>query len=149
MEDISGFGLILRVRASMTFPAGFNVTQFADDADPFDAPSIQVRDKAMGVNGDLIVWSRANPLLLSVSVIPGTADDRNLSILLDANRVSRGKMGARDVITLVGIYPGLPGRAITCSMGTITDGPPLQSVASSGRKKSNTYQFAFENVVRT
>ncbi|BFI50491.1 phage tail fiber protein [Yersinia pseudotuberculosis] len=32
--DISGFGTIVNIRASKTFPAGFNVTQFADDAEP-------------------------------------------------------------------------------------------------------------------
>lgn len=143
MKDISGFGLVVRIVASETFPAGFTVTQFADDSDPFDMPSQQVRDKAMGINGDLIVWSKANPLMCSLSVIPKGEDDRNLSILFEANRVGKGKRGARDIITMTGVYPD--GTTLTLLQGAITDGPPAIGVASAGRLKSPTYQFAFEN----
>lgn len=144
MNDISSFGLQVRLSASETFPQGITITQFADDADPVDSPSQQVRDKAMGVNGDLIGWSRANPIPLSISVIPGSADDENLSILLEGNRPGRGKLPARDVINATVLYPD--GTVRNFSSGFITDGPSAKSSASSGRLKSNTYQFAFENV---
>lgn len=147
MADISGFGLRLNVVASKTFPAGFNVTQFADDADPFDIPSIQVKDKAMGLNGDLITWSKAVPLIVSVSVVPGSEDDQNLAVLLEANRVGKGKTGVRDVVAMTGVYPD--GDTVTVSAGVITDGPPASGVSSAGRLKTSTYMFAFENVVRT
>lgn len=144
MQDVSGFGLKLRLIASVTFPAGITVTQFADDADPFDLPSQQVADKAMGLNGDLVTWSTANPILATLNVIPDSDDDRNLAILLNANRVGRGKSSARDVITLVGVYPS--GRTATLSVGKITDGSPGNSVSSAGRMKSKAYQFAFEGL---
>lgn len=147
MTDISGFGLRLRIRASTTFPVGFEVSQFADDADGIDAPSIQVNDKGMGLNGDLVTWSKAAPLNVSISVIPNLEDDRNLRILLEANRVGKGKNSARDVVTLTIVYPD--GSSAIYSKGAITDGPPGKSVASSGRFKSNTYQFSFENKVET
>ncbi len=145
-NDVSGFGLRLRITASRTFPAGFTVTRFADDADPFDLPSIQIADKAMGLNGDLVTWSKANPINTTVNVIPGSEDDRNLAVLLEANRVGRGKSGARDQITMTGTYPD--GRSITLSAGVITDGMPGNSVASAGRLKSKAYQFAFEGLSR-
>ena len=143
-NDISGFGLRLQIVASNTFPSGFEVTQFADDADPFDSPALQVRDKAMGINGDLITWSKANPVGASLSVIPNSDDDRNLSVLLEANRVGKGKQSARDIITITAIYPD--GSATSFTQGAITDGPPALSAASAGRLKSKTYTFAFENV---
>lgn len=146
MQDVSGFGLRIRLTASVTFPAGITITQFADDADPFDIPSIQVADTAMGLNGDLVSWSTANPIVPTINVIPGTDDDRNLGILLEANRVGRGKNGSRDVITLTGIYPD--GRTVTLSNGKITNGSPGNSVASAGRMKSKAYQFAFEGLSR-
>jgi len=99
-QDISAFGIRVRLVASVTFPAGIDITQFADDADSLDVPQQQIADKAMGVNGDLITWSKANPLLLTVNIIPGSDDDRNMSVLLEANRVARGKRGARDTVTL-------------------------------------------------
>jgi len=145
-NDVSGFGLRLRITASRTFPAGFTVTQFADDADPLDIPSLQIADTAMGLNGDLVSWSKANPIKPTVNVIPGSEDDRNLAVLLEANRVGRGKSGARDVITMTGTYPD--GRSVTLSQGVITDGMPGNSVASAGRLKSKSYAFAFEALSR-
>lgn len=143
MADISGFGLKVTIRASQTFPSGFTVTQFADDADPFDTPSQQVKDKAMGLNGDLITWSKANPLLVTLNVIAATEDDRNLAALLEANRAAKGKNPVQDVITMTATYPD--GRTRTLNAGAITDGIPSNSVASAGRFKSKAYQFAFEN----
>jgi hypothetical protein len=144
MKDISGFGLRVRVVASVTFPAGFTVSQFADDADPFDFPSLQVGDNAMGVNGDLVVWSKANPVKPTLNVIPGSEDDKNLAILLEANRVAKGKFSARDTVTMTALYPD--GTQKTLSSGAITDGAPGNSVSNAGRLKSKSYAFAFEGL---
>jgi len=145
--DVSGFGAQVQVRASNTFPSGFVVSQFADDADPFDIPSIQIADKAMGLNGDLITWSKANPIMITLNVVPGSEDDQNLAILLEANRVGRGKTSARDEVTIVSVYPNQG--TLTLTSGIITDGPPGKSIASAGRFKTNAYQFSFENKIDT
>lgn len=144
MQDVSGFGLRIRLIASVTFPAGITLTQFADDADPFDLPSIQLADKAMGLNGDLITWRKANPINATVNVVPGSDDDKNLAVLAAANRVGRGKNSSNDVITMVGVYPD--GRTVTLSSGAIMDGAPGNSVSSAGRMKSKAYAFAFEGL---
>lgn len=141
-QDISGFGLVLNVVASATFPAGFVVTQFADDSDPFDIPAVQIADKAMGVNGDLVVWSRAVAIDVNISVIPGSPDDVNLNILAQANRPGRGKAPALDSITLTGVYPD--GTSITLQSGRLINAPFGKSVASAGRLKSKTYTFTFQ-----
>lgn len=143
--DISGFGLRVRVIGSVTFPAGFDVTQFADDADPFDTPAITIANTAMGLNGDLQVFSAAVPIPLTLAVVPSSDDDKNLAVLFEANRVGKGKVGARDKITVVGIYPD--GKTVTLTNGVITAGIPTDSIASAGRKKSKPYTFAFENKV--
>lgn len=145
--DISAFGLRINIVASETFPSGITLTQFADDADPFDSPSMQIRDKAMGINGDLITWSKANPIPCSINVVPGGEDDKNLAVLFESNRVGKGKQGARDIISLTVYYPD--GRTASATQGAITDGPPMDSAASSGRLKTKQYQFAFENINRT
>ena len=147
MQDISAFGIRVQVIASETFPSGISITQFADDADPFDSPSIQVRDKAMGVNGDLITWSKANPVPVTINVVPMSEDDMNLGVLLEANRVGKGKFGARDIISIVAIYPD--GSVASFTQGVITDGQSAHSAQSSGRMKSKAYAFAFENVNRS
>ena len=145
MENISGFGLIVNILASRTFPVGLLLTQFADDADPFDFPALQIADKAMGLNGDLITWGKANPILVTLNVIPQSFTDLNLAVLFEANRVGRGKSGARDIITMSAIYPN--GTPIILSNGSITDGIPGNPVSSAGRLKSKSYSFAFENKV--
>ncbi len=144
-NDISGFGLRIRLIASKTFPTGIDITQFADDGDPFDAPSIKIADTAMGLNGDLVKFSKAVPLPVTLNVVPTSDDDKNLSVLLESNRVGKGKNGARDEITLTAIYPS--GKVVTFSGGCITDGMPTESVASAGRMKSKAYTFSFENKV--
>lgn len=145
-NDISGYGLRIQLVASNTFPAGINLTQFSDDTDPLDMASVQIKDKAMGINGDLISWSKANPIPMTTGVIPGSDDDQNLAVLFEANRVGRGKSGARDIITATIIYPD--GSVVSLTDGVITDGMPARGVASAGRLKTNVYQFAFENMVR-
>lgn len=147
MNDISVFGLRVQVVASETFPSGVPITQFADDADPFDSPSMQIRDKTMGVNGDLVSWSKANPILVTLNVVPNSEDDKNLGVLFEANRVGKGKQGARDVITITAVYPD--GKTASFAQGVITDGQPANSATSAGRMKSKAYAFAFENVNRT
>ena len=143
MQNISGFGLADTIVASKTFPVGLYLTEYADDTDPLDIPSIQIADKAMGLNGDLVIWSKPQPINLVLSVVPGSFTDINLAILLEANRVGRGKIGARDLIQMTVSYPA--GNFITLTNGAITDGPPASSVSSAGRLKSKSYSFTFEN----
>jgi len=145
MQDISGYNIQAQVIASNTFPIGFTVNEFADDADPVDIPSLTVAETAMGVNGDLIAWAKANPIIVTLNVIPGSDADIALGVLLEANRVGRGKLGARDEITMNILYPG--GRFVNLSPGRITEGMPGNSVSSEGRQKSKSYVFAFENKV--
>lgn len=142
--EIGGFGLVITLRASNTFPVGLVVEQFADDADPFDFPDIQVADVAMGLNGDLLTWSKAVPLPVTLSVVPESDDDNNLAVLLAANRVGKNKQSARDVITLVGQYPS--GYIVTLDHGKLTNGSISNSIASAGRMKSKQYKFAFQNI---
>lgn len=147
MQDISAFGIRVRVVASNTFPAGFTVTQFADDADSMTVEPQQIAETAMGVNGDLVAWSSANPLPLVLNVIPNSEDDKNLQVVLEANRVGRGKRSARDTITITAVYPD--GSVGTWAEGVITTGRVGNSIASAGRLQSKPYTFSFERYTRS
>ena len=147
MQDISAFGIRVRVVASNTFPAGFTVTQFADDADSMTVEPQTIAETAMGVNGDLVAWSSANPLPLVLNVIPNSEDDRNLQVVLEANRVGRGKRSARDVITITAVYPD--GSVGTWSGGVITTGRVGNSIAQAGRLQSKPYTFSFEGYTKS
>ncbi len=143
MQDIAGFGLSVRIIASKTFPQGFTVTEFADDTDPFDLPELQIADAAMNLNGGMATWSTANVIQWAIGVMPNTEDDKNLQVLFEANRPARGKKPAKDIITVVGMYPD--GSTRVLSPGIIYSATPGKSVASAGRLKSKTYNFRFEN----
>lgn len=145
MNDISGVGLQVRLIASNTFPGGILLTAFADDADPLDFASIQIADKAMGLNGNLIVWARAIALPMTLNLIPGSDDDLNMQVIAEANRVARGKRSVRDVISATVMYGD--GSTETRSPGKMTDTMFGNSVASAGRMKTKPYIFAFENRV--
>lgn len=147
MENISGFGLTVVLTASTTFPAGIPITQFADDVDPFDIPQLTIAETAMGLNGDMAAWSRATPVDVTLGILPNTPDDTNLALLLEANRVAKGKRGARDVITMTAMYPD--GRTKVLQQGVVVTGMPANSVSTSGRYKSRPYGFRFENITGT
>lgn len=145
MENIGGFGLEVVIYASITFPNGLVISQFADDADAMDSPAIQISDKAMGLNGDLIVWKKAAPIIVTVNVIPGSDDDVNLQVLAEANRTGRGKRPVNDVINFTASYPA--GIITNLTTGTITDAVMVNSVTSAARMKTKPYSFVFENKV--
>jgi hypothetical protein len=147
MLNISGFGLSARIIASKTFPNGFTLTEFADDADPLDTPDLDAADTAMGLNGDLVVWSRPQGIEISTNVIPTSPGDTNLDILLNANRVAKGKASAKDVISIVFTYPS--GLVVTMNSGLIISGAMLPQVASAGRLKTRMYRFRFEQITKS
>lgn len=145
--DTSGTGFSLTIKASVTFPQGFPVTAFADDADPWDAPSLNIATPSMNVNGDLVVFSTPQVVLRTLNVIPGSEDDNNLSILYEANRVGKGKKSARDVITIVASWPD--GSTETISGAKMTDGMSGKSLAANAKIKSRSYAFAGESLAMT
>lgn len=142
-QNITGFGTVITLIASVTFPVGFTITQFADDADPLSFDAVRIADTGMGVNGDLLKWARATPLPMALNVIPGSPDDINLQILADANRVGQGKNGADDVITATIVYPD--GSVVIMKGGVMTDGQFGRGISSAGRQKTKAYAFAFES----
>jgi len=143
--EIGGFGAIVSLVGSTTYPAGIIIEQFADDADPLDFPDVQIAEVAMGLNGDLLTWSKAVPLPLTLSVVPESNDDNNLAVALAANRVGKNKQSAQDVWTLTAKYPS--GIVVTMTGGKMTNGSVSNSISSAGRMKSKQYKFAFENII--
>lgn len=143
MQDVSGYGTRIDISANRSFPEGFGVTEFADDADPINTPDNKVADGKMGLNGSLITWSTANAVMLDISVVPNSEDDQNLAILLENNRPGLGKAPVQDIVFATIIWPD--GSQDQFGPGRIMEGPPAKSVASAGRLKSRTYKFMFEN----
>src|ERR1051326_693730 len=141
--NVSAIGTSLRIVASNTFPSGFTVTQFVDDADPLDIPNSNVAEATMNINGDLVIKSSPSPITININVLPTTEDDDNLQALLDANRPAKGRSFAKDVITMIVTYAG--GKRISYTGGAILTGNVGDAVASASRIKSKMYAFAFQD----
>src|SRR5579863_49688 len=142
--DITGFGTILTLTASITFPTGLIITEFSDDADALDFPSLVIAEASKGVNGDLISYSRTNVIKITINVIPNSLTDKSLNILFNANLPSKNKSNARDVIGGVVVYPDL--NITNLSNGRALEFIPGKGIANSGRQKTRSYSFAFEGI---
>lgn len=141
--DVSATGFSILISASNTFPAGFVLSAFADDQDPMAAPVATAATTANDINGNMVSWSTPQIQEITVNVLPGSLEDYNLGVLLEANMAKRGRRPARDLITMVGSYSD--GSTTTGRNGKITSGPRLTGVSSSGRLGSKSYTFAFQD----
>ena len=146
MHDVSATGLSIVIQAHKTFPAGIQITAFADDADPLDLPAVDIAQTGMDINGNLVTWSTPTPQTVTINVLAGSEEDENLAILFDANTARRGRRPASDVITLVASYGD--GSITTARNGRITGGCRGNSVAGVGRLKSKQYTFIFQDFDR-
>ena len=146
MLNISGFGLEARLVASSTFPTGITLTAFSDDGDALDTPDFQVADTGFGLNGDMVVWAKPGGIEAGFSIIPTSQDDVNLDVLMEANRVGKGKRGARDIVDIVVSYPN--GTIVTFSSGIMVLGALTPGVQQQGRFKTRVYRFRFEKITK-
>lgn len=147
MPDLSHFGTVATVTASNTLPAPAPITHFADDADGMDLPELTIADMVMGTNGDAVTWTIATPIEVAVNLIPNTLSHLTMNIIFEANRAEKGKLPARDEITIIRIAPD--GSTLTLSKGKIISGTPATSMASSGRLKTAAYKLRFAKMLYT
>ena len=143
--DISASGLVISIFASNTIPIAQPLSNFSDDADPFDMEALTIGEDAINLNGDYISWNNPTVMRPVFNVVPGSPTDILLSTLLHANRVGPGKPSAKDNIILTVIYPGL--LSFLLKDGAIISGSPGIGAAAVGRQKSRTYTFGFGSLL--
>lgn len=141
VQNVTGSGTRISLTASVTYPQGITLTQFADDTDPLAFESAAIAEAVMGANGDLISFSKYAVFPVTLGVIPGGDDDGNMAVLFDANRIGRNRTPAGDVLTMAVVYPD--GRTITLSEGVITEADPGDTWQSAGRLKTKPYKMTF------
>lgn len=142
--NISLFGFSVRIVADRTFPQGFTITEWADDQPPVDSSNIETAGFGMGPNGDMVIWQKPAALQSSYSVIPNSEADRNLTILHEANRISKSKgIVPMDKVTATAVYQD--GRVVTLSQGISHSGPAVPAGSQDGRLSSRTFGFVFED----
>lgn len=140
MIDVSVFGATITVIATVSFPNGFVLKAFADDQDALTVDDVETSGFEPLYDGNIFTFDKTAPVKLAVSVIPGSDDDINLKILLQA-RKSLNWLNLPDVTSMVISYPD--GGRVVLSAGSILKGPLADTMLTNGRKKGNTYGFVF------
>ena len=144
MQYISGVNSSLRIVASVTFPAGFTVNDWADDADAIEVAVKDIAEGAMGAGANMVVWNVPKIIEMTINVVPGSQSDKNLQLLAQANTAIVNKLVAKDVITATYVNQN-DGSIQTFSNGAMTKAAPANSVAQASRLKSKQYAFIFES----
>jgi hypothetical protein len=141
MIDISTAGSGITIFSLTSFPMGFLLSSFADDVDSLSIEETEVSGFEKLYDGTIFAYDKTSPVLLTVGIIPNTEDDINLKILLQKRKSNPTFLALPDTITMVISYPD--GGRNVLSGGVMVKGSIADSMASAGRKKSNSYSFAF------
>lgn len=141
MENISTFGISAYILASRTLPVGALINKFADDVDSVGIVEAETGQAIIDLNGIVIRWTVANPLMVTIGVIPESADDQILGVICNANRASQISPSVNDSINLVVRYPN--GNIRTFTDGRVISGPSAPSAKAEGRLSSSVYTYAF------
>ena len=144
-QDISGLGSKVTIISVPTFPQGFTITEFATDSDPVVIDDIEVANTEVGVNGDVVSWHKATTIPVELSVIPNCESDKNLQILVNANRSAKNRVSTNDDITMTVSY--VDGTIKTLTGGVILGGNVASSIVSDGKIRTKTYRFVFSNII--
>lgn len=140
-ENISGSGTKVTIVSTVTFPYGFTINSLSDDDIPINVENLEVAKYEMLLNGRMLPFGVAKPVIVELAVVPGSNDDANLSVLLSASRIRQQIVPIYDIIVMTINYPN--GAVNIFSGGAMLSGPPAFSVMSNGRLRTNKYKFAF------
>jgi len=143
MYNVSAAGLSVRVTGFKVIP-NFNLTAFADDADPFSIDQVQIADHANNINGAMVVWSKQTNKIVNINLIPESEDDINMTTAAMANLTQGGNFKQLDQIQMIATYPD---GARVIAKGGVIIAADLGKSTGQERKKSKQYTFAFETIL--
>ena len=131
--------------------AGVKITQFMDDANPVDFPDVEVSSVGINCNGKMIRYAKPAPIMMSVTVIPGSSDDKQLwskwrSYHLEDAKNNQGTW-TQSLTANISIGNTNAGqKTYAFSGGTFVSGPAGPSSSGDGKMQGRTYTFAFAKV---
>lgn len=155
MFDVSAAGS----KVSVKFGSGdsWAITEFYDEANPFETDEIQVADNAVSLNGQAIFWRKPNLYQVTLNVIPGSNDDVFLSKHLASAHISPGHVtDVKELECTLSIYiPYINAsgtqetagtQVYTYCNGRLISGNSGPSTNAEGKMSSKQYVFAFESM---
>ena len=124
---------------------------FMDDANPVEFPDTEVSTVGVNCNGNMIRNAKPNVVMMSVTVIPCTDDDKFLYDLWRQYRVQDGVNNAarweKPIAARISVQ-GLNKSKSSWSFrdATMVSGPGGPSSNGEGKMQGRTYTFAFVSV---
>lgn len=129
---------------------GATITEFVDDANPIEIQDTEVATIEWSCNGRMIRTVKPAAVLISVTVIPGSASDNSLRKIWKQSFNNGGEVAL-----------GAANKSLTCSItcgngkvgsfsfggGTCLSGAAAVTANGQGKMGGNTYTFAFEQTI--
>ena len=156
MIDISTVGAEVRIK----FRDGNSIVinQFSDEGTPFECPDVDLSENKKNLNGEMISSRAPTIYPVSVTVIPGSDNDKELireahKAALIKGSVSRINQIAIEQITI--FVPNIDGSGETSATGRtyafkngrFKTSPTGPSTSAEGRMAARTYTFEMEDFI--
>lgn len=126
---------------------GATITDFVDDANPIEFQDVVLTRPEFSCNGRMIRCIKPNPIVMSVTVIPGSASDKGLFNLWKGYYCGISSMCKQFIDCNITIGNNTSSiKSISLKGGTMISGPGGFSANGVGKMKGKTYVFAFQNV---
>lgn len=152
MIDISTVGASVEI-SSLGLGAPLTITQFSDEGTPFECPDVDLSENRKNLNGMMISSRTPSIYSVSVTVIPGSIEDMELSRLAQKAALMPGNVSPIKDLTISKITLKLPAinesgasgtRTYVWTHGRMKSAPTGPSSSAEGRMAARTYTFEME-----
>lgn len=156
MIDISAVGA--KVVISRDGGKDITITRFSDEGTPFECADVDLSDNKKNLNGEMISSRMPSVYTVSVTVIPGTEEDKELTRLAQMSALMPGSIQPISNIVISEITLTLPeinqsaesvagGRVFKWKNGRMKSAPTGPSTSAEGRMAARTFSFEMEQFV--
>ena len=151
MIDISACGASVEVK----YGGGkIDITQFSDEGTPFECPDVDLSDNKKNLNGQMISSRTPSVYTISITVIPGSREDRELTKLAEKSAIMPGNVRPISEIVIESIILRIPeinesseetGKSVFSWLyGRMKSAPTGPSTSAEGRMSARTFTFEME-----
>ena len=149
--DISTVGATITIS---TASGTITIKEFSDEGTPFDGGGVTVSQNQKNLNGTMISSRTPSVYPVTLSVIPGSDADFELTELVQKSAIQPGGVSAISDIVIGSLIIDVPGidesgqstsRSYTYENGRIKQGPLGPGTSAQGRQSARTFQFEFES----
>lgn len=150
--DISAVGSKVEIHAGGKV---IRITQFSDEGTPFECADVDLSENRKNLNGQMISSRTPSVYVVSVTVIAGSVEDKELAEIAQKSAIMPGSVQPISSIIVDKIALSIPninmsGEGAVASMnyvwcvGRMKSAPTGPSTSAEGRLAPRTYSFEME-----